>query len=421
MTEQGSTSTIIIGGGLIGLCTAFELIQLGHEVTVVDRASAGSGAARGNAGEITPLTLTPLAGPGMIAEMFRGVFSRKGPLSVSPLALPSLIPFGMQFLRACRPAGVRAGMAALDQLAGGIAASFDPYIDAGIAFEGGGQGYLYTDSDPAALRVFQRTLVARAERLGLEAPHDILTGDDLHSFEPALHPNIANGFYAPSERYIEPGLFVDGLIEWLRNAGVTFIENAPVRNVASDDGGVRVYIDGDDDSLHADGAIIAAGAWSSEILRRSGVKTRITAGKGYSLTVETDTLPQRLIHSGDNRVVAIPMSGRLRIVGVMEFDGSYDTFRKDRIALLLASAGRFLRGLNPEHVTEEWVAPRPMTASGVPYIGAVQGLPGVIVAAGHNMHGLSLAPVTASIVAQLATHEKPRIGEAVLDMNAFQI
>lgn len=421
MTREGSTSTIIIGGGLIGLCTAFELIRLGHEVTVVDRASAGSGAARGNAGEITPLTLTPLAGPGMVAEMFRGVLSRKGPLSVSPLALPSLIPFGLQFLRACRPTGVQAGMAALDQLAGGIAASFDPYIEADIAFEGGGQGYLYTDSDHATLRDFQRTLVTRAERLGLEAPHEILTGDDLHNFEPALHPRISQGFYAPSERYIEPARFVDGLIAWLRNTGVTFMEDAPVASVTSEGHGVRVHLEGDRGSLRADRAVVAAGAWSSEILRRSGVKTSIAPGKGYSLTVETETLPQRLIHSGDNRVVAIPMSGRLRIVGVMEFDGSYDTFREDRIALLLASAGRFLRDLNTENVTEEWVAPRPMTASGVPYISAVNELPGVIVAAGHNMHGLSLAPVTGSIVAQLIKREEPRIGRTLLDMNTFQI
>ena len=415
-----ATSAIIVGAGLIGLCTAFELCRAGFEVTVVDRGAAGSGASRGNAGEITPLSVLPLAGPGMIREMIGGVLSRSGPLSISPASLPALMPFGAGFARACLRSGVVRGTEALVRLARGVLASFEALEDAGVPLEGGGRGFLYTDADPHRLRAAREHAAARAELLGVEAPHPVLEGAALREFEPALNEGVPAGYFAPSERYLDPGRFVDGLISRLRRDGVRFVEHTPVTGLSSRGGRVRVELAGHE-PLTAERVVVAAGAWSGRLLRGAGVRVPIAPGKGYSVTVPIETMPRSLVHSSPNRVVATPMSGRLRIVGIMEFDGSYDRLNTDRIDLILARAGAFLRGLDIASRTEEWVGPRPMTPTGLPLIGEVRGLPGVILAAGHNMHGLSLAPVTASIVAQLARGERPSIGGVALDMRPFRV
>lgn len=420
MPAQQSDETVIIGGGLIGLCTALELARSGEPVTVIDRATAGSGASRGNAGEITPLSVLPLAGPGMIREMIGGVFTRRGPLSISPRSLPALMPFGAGFMRACLRSGVESGTRALEQLARGVLDSFDALRQDGIEWEGGGSGFLYTDTDLPRLRASREFAVERARSFALEEPGPVMTGAELRRFEPALRDSIPGGYFAPSERYIDPGRFVESLIDGLRERGVRFVEHARVVGVTSSGDGVRIAIEGRD-AVRARRAVVTSGAWTAELLRRSGVRLPITAGKGYSLTVATDRMPRSLVHSTQNRVVAIPMSGRLRIVGIMEFDRTFDRLNRDRLELILDRAGEFLEGLDRSRVTEEWTAPRPMTPSGLPFIGPIPRLPGVIVAAGHNMHGLSLAPLTAAIVGQLVRGEPPTVAGRRLDMQPFRV
>ncbi|MFC7766727.1 NAD(P)/FAD-dependent oxidoreductase [Leucobacter soli] len=302
---------VVVGAGLIGLCTAFELVRAGMGVTIVDRSAAGSGASRGNAGEITPLGVLPLAGPGMIGEMLRGVVSRRGPLSIDPRSIPALVPFGAGFLRACLRSGVVRGTDALTQLAHGVLSSYDELEAAGVELEGGGRGFLFTDADPRRLVAAREQAARRAELLGLEAPGPVLRGGALHEHEPALRDSVPCGYVAPSERYVDPGRFVDGLIGRLRRSGATFVEHAEVTGLstvgasAGTGGLVRADLAGRD-PIFAPRVVVAAGAWSSELMRRSGVRLPIAPGKGYSFTVPTDAMPRGLVHSASDRVVAIP-------------------------------------------------------------------------------------------------------------------
>lgn len=214
------TDVLIIGGGLIGLCSAFSLARRGHTVTVIDRERIGAGAARGNAGEVTPLTALPLAGPGMLRETVRGVLSRSHYLSIAPLALPGLTAFGLSFLAHCAPGRVAAGARALDQLTRGAFAAFDSYQRDGISLAGGGTGYLYTHTDPDQLRAYRSGMVARADLLGMQHPDPVLTGAELRVAEPALSHDAPAAFVAPTERFIDPGTFVDDLSTALTALGV---------------------------------------------------------------------------------------------------------------------------------------------------------------------------------------------------------
>lgn len=418
---------LVLGGGIIGLCSAYSLINAGHRVTLVDRDRLGSGAARGNAGEITPLTALPLAGPSMIQETVRGVVSRRHYLSIAPLALPALTAFGLSFLAHCRPGRVAAGAQALDQLVRGAFAAYDEYQHDGISLAGGGTGYLYTHRSQETLAAFRNNLVQRADHLGLTRPESMLLGDDVHGDEPALAPTVQASFIAPSERFIDPGVFVDDLSARVQAAGARVIEDAEVLRVNT--GGslpaAVIRTAQGEERVSATRIVVACGARTGKVLAASGervpARMRVQAGRGYSFTVGTSMLPRRLLGSLDQRTVAIPLSGRLRIVGLMDFDGSQDHFDPRRLHQLAVRASTFVRGVNWSDISEEWVGPRPITPSGLPIISALPMDSRIVVATGHNMHGVSLGPVTGELVTALVEGRPGKISGASVDMQPFAL
>lgn len=426
-SAHAPTDVVVVGGGLIGLCSAHSLTRAGHRVTVIDRTRIGAGAARGNAGEVTPLTALPLAGPGMIRETIRAVLSRKHYLRIAPLALPGLTAFGLAFLANCAPARVAAGTRALDQLTRGAFAAFDSYAQDGVTLSGGGTGYLYTHTDPAILAAYRESMAARADLLGMQRPDAVLSGTALREAEPALSPSAPAAFIAPTERYIDPGVFVDDLRAQLAAAGAQFREGVTAIRLdpAADLPTVVARTAAGEERIAASRIVLAGGAWTRGVLARSGARwprrLQVHPGRGYSFTVRTDIMPQRLLGSLSQRTVAIPMSGRLRIVGLMDFDGSFDRTDPHRVAHLAERAAQFVHGADWENTSEHWVGPRPMTPNGLPIISPLPQDPRVLIATGHNMHGLSLGPVTGEIIAALFDGRAPAVAGVPLDLTPFAL
>jgi D-amino-acid dehydrogenase len=138
---------------------------------------------------------------------------------------------------------------------------------------------------------------------------------------------------------------------------------------------------------------------------RPGVRTEEAAGKGYSFSVPAGSLPRRLVHLGSAKAVLAPLGKEVRVAGTMEFDRDPDRFRQGRVEALVAAARPYLPGADWERREQEWMGPRPMTPDGLPLIGPVPGRPRVLLATGHNMLGLMLAPATGRLVAGLVTGE----------------
>ncbi|MBV7302794.1 FAD-dependent oxidoreductase [Corynebacterium sp. TAE3-ERU2] len=218
---MATQQVLVAGAGLVGLCTAFSLARAGHAVTLIDRGRIGSGAARGNAGEITPLQALPMPEPALLTQLAEGVLSQRHYFTIAPLALPRLSVFGLQFLRNCTESRLQRNTAALDQLVRQAMAAYDSFHRDGISLAGGGWGYLNVHSDPAALRVFREAQVARARHLGLEEPGPILNRAELE--EPLLGEEITAGYRIPTERYIDPDLFCTELHTALNEMGVTIL------------------------------------------------------------------------------------------------------------------------------------------------------------------------------------------------------
>jgi len=418
---------VVVGGGLIGLCSAYALHRDGHRVTIVERDHLGAGAATGNAGELTPQQVAPLASANTAKDIIRGVFTNSSYLSIAPLQLPRLAGFGLGFLRAATRANAERGAAALAQFSAEILPSLQRMAADGIDISGGGDGYLMTCSDEAALVAAHAGHVRRAELGWGVAPGPILRDAALAAHEPALDPGVTGGYMLPGEFSLDPVTFVASLIDHLADAGVEVRTGLTARRLGDPRTGGAASIvcadgTGAETVVSGDRLVLAAGAWSTPILRRSGVRSaRVVAGKGYSYTVPVERMPQQLIHANDLHCVAIPMHGRLRIVGMMEFDAHPERLNRSRIDVLTRAASRLIAGADWEHRTDEWVGARPMTADGMPLLGPVPGRPEVLVAAGHNMHGLSLGPITGEAVADLVAGRSTEVGGATVDLRPFAV
>ena len=416
-----SQDVLVAGAGLIGLCTAYSLARAGHRVTLIDKDEVGSGAARGNAGEITPIQVTPMPEPEQLTEIFKGITSRRHYLNIAPVAVPLLSAFGTGFIYNTMPAKVRQNTRNLDQLVRGAFAAFDSYHDDGISLEGGGYGFLNNSVSVDELQKFRDNQVKRADLFGTERPGQIMLDGDLHDFEPVLAEHVRAGYVAHTERYIDPGLFVDELHEKLLELGTEIHEQTELVSIDNTSATLRTP-DGDI-TRGFDKAIVATGAWTTpEIEGLSAVRSAyVTPGTGYSYHVQPDRLPGYLLASIDRKTLGVPMSGELRVVGLMDFSSQIEEFSSQRIEHLASQASAFMKGIEGKPRFDEWTGPRPMTPTGLPIISPLKAHPNVIVATGHNMHGLSLGPVTAEVVVSMVEGKPGVVAGSQIDMKPFAL
>ncbi len=406
--HDSRASVLIVGGGLIGLCCAYFLRARGTDVTILEAGTVGGGASRGNCGEIVPTFVTPLSTPGIVRASALSVFKSDSALFMHPQMSPEMIRFLTRFVRSTRPRTFRQSVAALQSLSRDTFKLFEQMERDGVAVDRNTQGFLYTFR---SLTAAQESLAAQKAITGIEA--EILSGDEVRAMEPNLSANIVAGYLLNDQWSLDPSAFVDRLAERLRADSVCVIESARATSVQTDEHSVKVHTTRG--TYEATTCVVAAGVWSRDLCRSLGVDLDIVAGKGYSFNVD---LAHPLTHTtqfADVHVVATPMGDQVRIAGMMELDRRREHFNPGRIRTIIAAARPYLSDVDWETVRNEWVGPRPMTGDGMPIIGPLPMRPRVIVAAGHNMHGLTLGPVTGRMVARLVTEPNAVAGASPFD------
>ncbi|MFE2938372.1 NAD(P)/FAD-dependent oxidoreductase [Streptomyces sp. NPDC059255] len=391
-------SAVVVGGGVIGLCCAHYLSLAGLDVTVLERDRLGSGASRGNAGEVCPDLVEPLGAPGVAAKALMGMARADSPLAVRPTPHPELLGFLARLGRHSTRHHHARGAAALGALARDTFELFEELEAAGVDGRADKDGYLF--AYPTA-RSAARALEGFRQLGAPVAAGGILGPGALAEREPALGSAARAGFLVERQWSLDPSLFVDGLAGRLRRGGVTLVEGARVTAVRRR--GARTEVRTSAGTYGADVTVIAAGVWSRELCRGLGVDIDLLPGKGYSFSAPAARLPARLIHLGAAKAVLTPLGDRLRVAGTMEFDRDPDRFRQRRVEAIVAAVRPYLRGVEWDRREQEWMGPRPMTPDGLPLIGWLPGRPGVLLATGHNMLGLMLAPATGRLVGALVT------------------
>jgi D-amino-acid dehydrogenase len=368
---------------MIGLAAAYRLAGDGHRVTVVEAAGhAGAGASSHNAGWITPALSTPVPGPGMLAQTLRWMLRKDSPLYIRPIPDPAHLRFLLRMLRYCNHRDFQYGAEALAALNARTTELFDAYDSDGVGFEHHRAGLL-------------AVFVTRTEKA-------TLSGDEVRDLEPALGDQVLGGILYPQERHVDPASLATGLETACRGRGVRFRYGSPVTAVRSRGSAVSALVAGDEE-IPGEVFLLAAGVRTAGLSRLAGCPLPIRAGKGYGFDDWSGSVPLRhAVYLSEAKVAITPLTGgRVRFAGTMELGSADDTVDAHRLRGIVRSAGDYLKGGPPASPALPWTGARPMTPDGLPVIGPLPGRDNVIVASGHAMLGVTLAPATAELVAAM--------------------
>ena len=398
-------SAVVVGAGVVGLSTAWFLQDRGVHVTVVDRDEVGSGASWGNAGWVSPGLALPLTSPHVLGEGLRGLFDPGAPLSVPARPDPRLWHFLLRFAAHCTTRHWRRALEASLPLLVESLAAYDTLSGEGVDVGDVESPIVAGFSDPRAAAAFRREL-ALVEAVGVPVSSHDLDGAELHAARPQLSDRVVAGVRVDGQRFLDPARFVDQLAHAVVRRGATIRSRMTVSGLRVDRGRVLVSAD-EGPPVGADVAVLATGAHLGDLARDRGVRVPVRAGRGYSFTVPTDAPVPGPIYLPGARVACTPYRDRLRVAGTMEFraaDRPADAARADAI---VASVRDLLTGVRWDERSSPWVGARPVTTDALPLVGATR-RPGVYVAGGHGMWGVTLGPVTGRLLSeQITTGKQP--------------
>jgi D-amino-acid dehydrogenase len=397
---------VIVGAGLVGLSTAWFLQERGVRVTVIDRKGVAAGSSWGNAGWISPGLVLPLTDPAVLRYALKNFFDPAASLHVPLTFDPKLWLFLTDFARHCTNRHWRRAMesyaeitslalGAYDALAsGGVPA---PTIDAPImaAFE--------REEEARHLREELRVLGEHGQTV---VTHD-LSGAEARAIAPQLSDQIKLVVRLEGQRFFDPGAFAHALGDEVVKRGGAVTSGINVASLVNDATGVNA-ITSNGTAIRASAIVLATGSWLNDLAHQVGVRARVQAGRGYSMSVPTEQHVPNPLYFPTARVACTPYRGGLRVGGTMEFRSPNHPLDRRRVDAIVKSATPLLRGLDWGSRTDEWVGSRPVTADGLPLIGASAN-PRVFVAGGHGMWGIALGPATGQLLAeQIVTGAQPR-------------
>jgi len=402
----------VVGGGAVGVACAYELARRGATVTLLEReAAVGLGCSAGNAGLIGADLALPLATPAALREGLGSLFDDGAPFHLRPR--PAVLPWLLRFALACSPGRHRRAAAALAPLGVDSYRRHLAYAAAGLDVGLQQRGALLTWETEAGFEAGVRELRAEDVRSAVYGRREAA------ALEPALAPGIAGAIVAEEVAHADSGRWTRGIAGAAEAAGAELRLGEPVARLLVE--GSRVTgVETEKGPLYATTTVVAAGVWSDRLLRGAGLRVPLEPGKGYHVDLAPADHELRMpVYMQEAHVVATPLAGRLRLAGTLElsgFDGAIDQRRTDGI---LAGAGRNLGGIEKREVLELWSGLRPCTSDGMPVIGRPEAVDGLLVATGHAMIGLTLAPVTGALIAELASGVTPSFNLAAFRPDRF--
>jgi D-amino-acid dehydrogenase len=406
---------LVIGGGLLGVTSAWYLAQRGLEVTVLERREATAlETSFANGGLITPSQSDPWNGPGTALNLLKWLGRDDSPLLLRPSALPGMWRWGLSFLLNSRmkhwwtatEANLRLGLysaAALRELRAQLKLDYDQLS----------RGTLKVFRDGEALE-HSEILARSLAPSGLK--HRLLDPDQAIQLEPLLLPmadELAGAIHYPDDESGDAHVFTRELEEHARKAGVQFQFGIEVTGIKTKAGRVEALQAGAEE-FQADTYIAAAASITPALAAPLGLKLAMYPVKGYSLTLPAEGLAQPLsvpLVDFEQKIVVTPLGKRLRVAGTAEFTGFDDRANPRRSAGILKHMLRLLPQLagrvKPEEI-QHWNGFRPMTADGPPILGATP-YSNLFLNTGHGPLGFTLAAGSSRAVADLVAGHEPEL------------
>lgn len=393
--------TTIIGAGVVGLATAYELLKAGHEVVVVERDEYGQGPSFGNAAVVTGVLSFPVPAPGTVAVAAKSILKRDNAISVHPIPSAHFAAFLLRMANATRKSNFALGTAAQDLLTVNVLADFDEYLSEGLTFEHHELGMLHVYESEAALESAMKVFDGFP---ALEKRVKTLNGfDEIHELDPGIAPGFTHGYYAPTDRQVEPMSLMRALVAAIKARGGLVLEHTSVLGFIHTDGAVKSVVT--TDGVYDTGnLVIAAGVASRQLSAKLGFTPPLYPGGGYSLDVrfaDKALQPKTSVMTDKSHIAVTPLDWGLRASSGMIIGQSQPTVNEKQVTKLKRDLAALYPAVPLDDVEPGWAGLRPMSADGVPIIGKIPGTTNAYLATGHAMLGLTYAPTTAKFIRRM--------------------
>lgn len=415
MTKLSKPRVLVVGAGIIGICTAVQLQRRGCVVSIIDSHAPASMTSFGNAGGIAVTEVTPLNTPGMLWRLPKWLFDPMGPLTLRWRELPALAPWLWRFYQACEISRVRKSAAALADL---MRTGYPDYLplwkDAGVMHMVGSTG---------ALAVYRSEAARARDHLDWEIKHshgvhcDFVGSEVLRQLEPALDLQFQCGVLLADWRHVrDPHRIATAIAKRFLQDGGELLNGRIVDFDGLSDARVDQALTEDGRALGFDHYVIAAGVWSKFLCAKLGDPVPLISERGYNTTLPNPKLVvRRQLVFAEDKFVITPMEMGLRIGGAVELASPTATPNYARAKALLRLGKRYLPGLNDQDGSE-WMGNRPSLPDSLPVIGRTSSFSNVYYAFGHGHLGLTQAATTGRLIAMLVAGEHPDI-----DLSPFRI
>jgi D-amino-acid dehydrogenase len=369
----------VLGAGIVGLATAWQLQRAGHTVTVIDRARAGTGASAANGAQLSYAYVQPLADPGIWQQLPRLLLASDSPLKLR--LMPDLHQWSwrLQFLAACRASVSQRTTVSLLALAAESRQGFDHMMaEERIACDFSATGKLVLYPDEAAFAGARRQMELQRP---LGSVQHALSPTEAVAVEPALAgcaQRFAGAIHTPGECAADCHQVCLALERLLQARGVRFAFDSSVNRLLRS--GERVVAaETPRGAIEADAFVVALGTGSHPLARSLGLRVPVYPLKGYSLTVDANdapgATPRVSVTDAARKVVFARLGQRLRVAGMAELVGENTAIPADRIASLLATARDLFPDASRYEDLQPWAGLRPATPTGLPVIGRLRGGP----------------------------------------------
>jgi D-amino-acid dehydrogenase len=401
---------VIIGGGIVGLCSAYYLHKEGHQVTIIDKGDITSGASFVNAGYVTPGHIMPMASPGMILQGIKMMFNSASPFYMKPSLDMDFLKWVWYFHKSSTKTKVAKAIPViqkLNQISNELFSEIKQSGDLG-EFQLENKGLLMMYKTEAGY-LHEKAVADRVRLFGLEVSD--LNQSELAQLQPDLQIHAQGAIHYECDSHTTPTEFMPKMLSYLRSQGVVICTNEEVIDIKTDKQHIKTVVT-DKNNFTADEVVLAAGSWSGLVSKKLGLALPLQAGKGYRINLERETgisIPAILVEA---KMAVTPMNGFTRLAGTMEFSGINEIVRKERVLAIANGAKSFYPRLeiSAEEIDNAKVGMRPVSPDGLPYIGKSDTIKNLTIATGHAMMGWSMGPVTGKLVSEIIDNKKTSVG-----------
>lgn len=404
-------TVIVLGGGIVGICSALALMEGGLKVVLIDKQEPGQGASYGNAGVISPWSVVPQSIPGLWRYLPGWLLNSDGPIAIRPRYLPTLLPWGIKFLNQGTPEKIKRISEAMSTLNRSNVMLYRSLL------RNTGNEHLITDSYYVhAFRQEHKIDVNSADyqfRKARGAVIERIGQQELRVLEPSLAKDFKGAVLIKGQaRTLAPGEVGRVLLgKFLALGGTVLTEN--IQSLNPKNGGWKLTTTS---QVHqSDTVVIAMGAWSAKLLQSLEIKVPLEAERGYHIRYpDSQTCLNHSVMDVDLKLVASSMSSGLRLAGTAEFTGLDRAPSEKRISSLISIAGKMIPSLK-EQTPKTWMGTRPSMPDSLPCIGESKKHPGLFTAFGHGHCGFMMAPRTGELIAELVLGKSPSV-----DLDCFR-